>query len=75
MCRLGAGLLGHLRTWSFSPTPLSPLFAVWGFFDALHRPAAAAAFYGEIARRLQGHPPRIAAGLHARRLRRARSAR
>lgn len=67
-------LLGHLRTWSFSPTPLSPLFAVWGFFDALHRPAAAATFYGEIARRLQGRRPRIAAGPHARHLRRARSA-
>jgi hypothetical protein len=68
-------LLGHLRTWSFSPTPLSPLFAVWGFFDALHRPAAAAAFYGELVDRLRDRPPVVAAGKHARgvRLRRPRA--
>jgi hypothetical protein len=65
-------LLGHLRTWSFSPAPLSPLFAVWGFFDALHRPAAAAAFYGELAGRLRDRPPVVPAGRHARRLRRGR---
>src|SRR5439155_490156 len=65
-------LLGHLRTWSFSPTPLSPLFAVWGFFDALHRPAAAAAFHGELAGRLRDRPPVVAAGRHARRVRRLR---
>ncbi|HEU4728289.1 MAG TPA: MBL fold metallo-hydrolase [Kofleriaceae bacterium] len=65
-------LLGHLRTWSFSPTPLSPLFAVWGFFDALHRPAAATAFYAPLVARLRDQPPVIAAGRHARKLRRAR---
>jgi hypothetical protein len=58
-------LLGHLRTWSFSPTPLSPLFAVWGFFDALHRPAAATAFYAGLVQALRSRPPRIAAGRHA----------
>ncbi|HEX2689488.1 MAG TPA: MBL fold metallo-hydrolase [Kofleriaceae bacterium] len=58
-------LLGHLRTWSFSPTRLSPLFGVWGFFDALHRPAAAARFYGELVRELRDRPPVIAAGRHA----------
>ena len=68
-------LLGHLRTWSFSPAPLSPLFAVWGFFDALHRPAAAAAFYGALANELRGRPPTIAAGRHARGLRRRGRAR
>jgi hypothetical protein len=61
-------LLGHLRTWSFSPTPLSPLFGVWGFFDALHRPSAAAAFYGELVNRLRDRPPLIAAGRHAGRI-------
>ncbi len=40
-------LLGHLRTWSFSPKPLSPLQSVWRFFDSLHRPGAALSFYGE----------------------------
>lgn len=65
-------LLGHLRTWSFSPVPLSPLFAVWGFFDALHRPAAAAAFYGELVGRLRDQPPVVPAGRHARRIRRDR---
>lgn len=59
-------LLGHLRTWSFSPAPLSPLFAVWGFFDALHRPAAATAFYGELVQQLRARPPKIAAGRNAR---------
>lgn len=63
-------LLGHLRTWSFSPAPLSPLFAVWGFFDALHRPAAAAAFYGELANQLLGRTPRIPAGRQARNVKR-----
>jgi hypothetical protein len=58
-------LLGHLRTWSFSPTPLSPLFGVWGFFDALHRPAAAAAFYGALVQALRARPPKIAAGRNA----------
>ncbi|HET7504747.1 MAG TPA: MBL fold metallo-hydrolase [Kofleriaceae bacterium] len=65
-------LLGHLRTWSFSPTPLSPLFAIWGFFDALNRPAAAAAFYGPRVAGLRDAPPAIAAGRHARKLRRIR---
>lgn len=65
-------LLGHLRTWSFAPVPLSPLFAVWGFFDALHRPAAAAAFYGELIGRLRDQPPVVPAGRHARRMRRGR---
>lgn len=63
-------LLGHLRTWSASPAPLSPLFAVWGFFDALHRPAAAAAFYGELVHRLRDRPPVVRAGGHARAIRR-----
>lgn len=63
-------LLGHLRTWSALRPPLSPLFAVWGFFDALHRPAAAAAFYGELAARLADQEPVVAAGRG--RLRRAR---
>jgi len=66
-------LLGHLRTWSFSPVPLSPLFGVWGFFDALNRPAAAAAFYGELVSQLRDQPPQIRAGRHARRVRRLRS--
>jgi hypothetical protein len=65
-------LLGHLRTWSFSPVPLSPLFAVWGFFDALHRPAASAAFYGALIGRLRDQPPIVPAGRHARRIRRGR---
>jgi len=38
-------LLGHARTWSYAPAPLSPLFAIWRFFDFVHRPAAGAAFY------------------------------
>ena len=62
-------LLGHLRTWSFSPTPLSPLFAVWGFFDALHRPAAASAFYGALVKQLRDRPTVITAGRHARSVR------
>jgi hypothetical protein len=61
-------LLGHLRTWSFSPTSLSPLFAVWGFFDALHRPDAAAAFYGALVAELRDRPPEVTAGRHAREL-------
>jgi len=66
-------LLGHLRTWSFSPAPLSPLFGVWGFFDALNRPAAAAAFYGELVSQLRDRPPQIPAGRHSRSVRRLRS--
>jgi Beta-lactamase superfamily domain len=65
-------LLGHLRTWSFAPAPLSPLFGVWGFFDALYRPAAAAAFYGALVDQLRGQPAQIAAGRHARRVKRLR---
>jgi hypothetical protein len=38
-------LLGHARSWSFAPVPLSPLFAIWRFFDFVHRPTAGAAFY------------------------------
>lgn len=67
-------LLGHLCTWSFSPAPLSPLFAVWGFFDALHRPAAAAAFYGVLVRQLRDRPALVPAGRHARSVRIRRTA-
>ena len=64
-------LLGHLRTWSFSPRPLSPLQAVWRFFDALHRPAAARSFY---ARLLKEKAPRpiVGPGSFAKKLKRLR---
>ena len=62
-------LLGHLRTWSFSPRPLSPLQAIWRFFDALHRPDAALAFYaGQAAR--GGEKPIIGPGRAANKLKR-----
>jgi hypothetical protein len=62
-------LLGHMRTWSYSPIPVSPLQAVWGFFDLANRPAAAAAFYGPLVERVRDRPPVIAAGRYARALR------
>jgi hypothetical protein len=62
-------LLGHVRTWSHSPIPLSPLTAVWGFFDLAYRPGAAAAFYRAVADRVRGAEPVIAAGQGARVLR------
>ena len=65
-------LLGHLRTWSFSPRPLSPLQAVWRFFDSLHRPGAALAFYGARAGQEAAHPI-IRSGRSAGKLRRLRS--
>lgn len=58
-------LLGHLRTWSYSPIPLSPLQALWGFFDLANRPDAAAAFYGPLVERAGGQAPVIGAGPHA----------
>jgi Beta-lactamase superfamily domain len=68
-------LLGHLRTWSFSPTPLSPLQAIWRFFDVLHRPEAATAFYAGRMRN-DAERPIIAAGKAASRLKKLdRSAR
>jgi len=54
-------LLGHLRTWSFSPLPLSPLDAVWRFFDFVHRPEAGAAFYDALIART-ATPPVVDAG-------------
>jgi hypothetical protein len=62
-------LLGHMRTWSFSPVPLSPLAAVWGFFDLAYRPDAATAFYRAVAERVRDRPPVIAAGGGVRALR------
>jgi hypothetical protein len=44
-------LLGHARSWSFAPVPMSPLFAIWRFFDFVHRPAAGAAFYDALIAR------------------------
>jgi len=62
-------LLGHARTWSYSPIRLSPLQALWGFFDLANRPAAAAAFYGPLVERIRDRPPVIRAGRHARAVR------
>jgi hypothetical protein len=62
-------LLGHMRTWSFSPIRLSPLQAIWGFFDPAYRPAAALAFYRGVADLVRGREPAIAAGPRARTVR------
>jgi beta-lactamase family protein len=55
-------LLGHARSWSFAPVPLSPLFAIWRFFDFVHRPAAGAAFYEALVARTRAPRTMIAAG-------------
>jgi hypothetical protein len=55
-------LLGHARSWSFAPLPLSPLFAIWRFFDFVHRPAAGASFYGALIARSQGPRATVTAG-------------
>jgi hypothetical protein len=62
-------LLGHMRTWSFSPIRLSPLQAIWGFFDPAYRPAAALAFYRGVADQLRDREPVIAAGPRVRTVR------
>lgn len=65
-------LLGHLRTWSFSPEPLSPLQSVWRFFDFLHRPGVALSFYGQGIGQKTGRPI-IEPGRAAGELRKLRS--
>jgi hypothetical protein len=65
-------LLGHLRTWSFSPRPLSPLQSVWRFFDSLHRPDAAVSFYGAQPA-LKSDRPIIRAGRNSGRLKKLRT--
>jgi hypothetical protein len=65
-------LLGHLRTWSFSPKPVSPLQSVWRFFDSLHRPDAALAFYDERVRE-QTNRPIIKPGRNAGKLKKLRT--
>jgi len=55
-------LLGHARSWSFAPMAVSPLFAIWRFFDFVHRPAAGAAFYAALLARTRASRSMIAAG-------------
>jgi hypothetical protein len=54
-------LLGHARSWSFAPVPLSPLFAIWRFFDFIHRPAAGATFYDALIARTRVPRTRVTA--------------
>ncbi|HEX9607766.1 MAG TPA: MBL fold metallo-hydrolase [Gemmatimonadaceae bacterium] len=65
-------LLGHLRTWSFSPKPLSPLQSVWRFFDSLHRPSAALSFYGKRVK-VKTNRPLIRPGRNASKLKKLRT--
>jgi beta-lactamase family protein len=65
-------LLGHLRTWSFSPKPLSALQSVWRFFDSLHRPDAALSFYAELPGLKSDHPI-IRPGRNSRKLKKLRT--
>lgn len=55
-------LLGHARSWSFASIAISPLFAIWRFFDFAHRPAAAAAFYNALIARTRASRTTVTAG-------------
>ena len=55
-------LLGHARSWSFAAVPISPLFAIWRFFDFIHRPAAGAAFYGALLAHTRAPRTTVTAG-------------
>jgi hypothetical protein len=55
-------LLGHLRAWNLSPAPLSVLYAVWRFFDFLHRYDAGVAFYDQRLHETRHLKPIVRAG-------------
>jgi hypothetical protein len=55
-------LLGHARSWSFASLPISPLFAIWRFFDFVHRPAAGAAFYDALIARTRAPRTTVTGG-------------